>query len=91
VDLTSRGVRGPLLKNAFLRGARRATPRCLKLFDPEVTAYEVRLPKSRRYGEGNARTSGEIVVYSTTWSRDCRRARRVIALAGLTYREIDRD
>jgi mycoredoxin len=36
-----------------------------------------------------ASTSGEIVVYSTTWCGDCRRARRVIAEAGLTYREID--
>jgi mycoredoxin len=37
----------------------------------------------------NARTSGEVTVYSTTWCGDCRRARRVIAEAGLTYREID--
>jgi len=39
--------------------------------------------------KASARTSGEIVVYSTTWCGDCRRARRVIAEAGLTYREID--
>ena len=54
VDLASRGIRGPLLTIAFLRGARRAAPNvlCLILFDPEVTAYDVRLPGSRRYGEG---------------------------------------
>ncbi len=37
----------------------------------------------------NASTSGEVIVYSTAWCGDCRRARRVIAEAGLTYREID--
>jgi mycoredoxin len=39
--------------------------------------------------KANTSTSGEIVVYSTTWCGDCRRARRVIAEAGFTYREID--
>jgi len=39
--------------------------------------------------KASARTSGEVIVYSTTWCGDCRRARRVIAEAGLTYREID--
>ena len=39
--------------------------------------------------KANARTSGDVLVYSTTWCGDCRRARRVIAEAGLTYREID--
>ena len=39
--------------------------------------------------KANAHTSGDILVYSTTWCGDCRRARRVIAEAGLTYQEID--
>jgi mycoredoxin len=39
--------------------------------------------------KANAHTSGDILVYSTAWCGDCRRARRVIAEAGLTYREID--
>ena len=39
--------------------------------------------------KANAGVSGDILVYSTTWCADCRRARRVIAEAGLTYREID--
>ena len=39
--------------------------------------------------KANASTSGEVIVYSTTWCGDCRRARRVIAEAGRTYREID--
>jgi mycoredoxin len=47
---------------------------CLNLVDAETA---------------NARTSGAIIVYSTTWCGDCRRARRVIAEAGLTYREIN--
>ena len=39
--------------------------------------------------KANAYKSGEVIVYSTAWCGDCRRARRVIAEAGLTYREID--
>jgi mycoredoxin len=39
--------------------------------------------------KAHASTSGEVFVYSTAWCGDCRRARRVIAEAGLTYREID--
>src|SRR5690348_3835912 len=34
------------------RGGRRPIVSGCAVFDPEVTAYDVRLPESRRYGEG---------------------------------------
>jgi hypothetical protein len=34
------------------RGGRRLIVSGCAVFDPEVTAYDVRLPESRRYGEG---------------------------------------
>jgi mycoredoxin len=36
-------------------------------------------------------TPDEIVVYSTTWCSDCRRARRVLDRLGARYRWIDVD
>lgn len=37
----------------------------------------------------DAGSSGEVVVYSTTWCPDCRRAKRVFASMGVPYREIN--
>jgi hypothetical protein len=55
VELTLRDVRGPLLEERF--PARSAAGGAdvmtvVTVFDPEVTTYDVRLPGSRRYGEG---------------------------------------
>jgi mycoredoxin len=36
-------------------------------------------------------TPDEIVVYSTTWCSDCRRAKRVLDRLGVRYRWIDVD
>jgi len=36
-------------------------------------------------------TSDEIVVYSTTWCADCRRAKRVLDRHGARYRWVDVD
>ncbi len=34
-------------------------------------------------------SNDEIVMYTTTWCPDCRRAKRVFASAGVPYREVD--
>jgi mycoredoxin len=94
VDLCSCGIRGPLLTIAFLRGARRAAPMwlcCVRLCltrrsRPTMSDCQNLVATAKAH----ASTSGEVFVYSTAWCGDCRRARRVIAEAGLTYREIAR-
>src|SRR5258708_28468456 len=34
-------------------------------------------------------TETQIVMYTTTWCGDCRRAKRVFAALGMPYREVD--
>lgn len=34
-------------------------------------------------------SSDEIVMYTTAWCFDCRRAKRIFASAGVPYREVD--
>jgi hypothetical protein len=50
----SRGARGPLLEKRVPAESAAGDSEALScaVFDLEVTAYDVRLPKSRRYGEG---------------------------------------
>jgi mycoredoxin len=87
MHLSLRGARGPLLMcDAFMRGARRAMPTFSTRRSLPTMSDCLNLVAT---ATANARTSGEVTVYSTTWCGDCRRARRVIAEAGLTYREID--
>lgn len=37
----------------------------------------------------SSKTPQDIVMYTTTWCGDCRRAKRVFAALGVPYREVD--
>jgi mycoredoxin len=49
------------------------------------------LPSAEPSAEPSASQPGRIVMFSTAWCADCRRARRVFAELGVTYDEIDID
>jgi mycoredoxin len=44
-----------------------------------------------RAASATSRNEEAIVMYSTTWCGDCRRAKRVFGAAGVEYREINID
>jgi mycoredoxin len=53
-----------------------------RLAPPEMSAFPT-------VESEQASSSGEIVIYSTAWCGDCRRAKRIFAASGVPYREID--